>query len=75
MVTNINLCTAILPAYSFDDVVEIACTSGCQGVELRVDAQYHKSLEDLEREGIRIKRLLSPSLSTCQPGRRYWLAN
>jgi sugar phosphate isomerase/epimerase len=56
--TTINLCTAVLPACSFDDVVEIACASGYQGIELRVDAHYHKSLDDLQREGMRIKRVL-----------------
>jgi sugar phosphate isomerase/epimerase len=55
---TINLCTAILPAYSFDNLVEIAHASGYQGIELRVDAQYHESLEDLQRKGMRIKRTL-----------------
>jgi sugar phosphate isomerase/epimerase len=54
----INLCTAVLSASSFEDVIEIACASGYQGIELRVDAQYHKSLEDLQREGKRIQRVL-----------------
>jgi sugar phosphate isomerase/epimerase len=53
-----NVCTAILPAYSFDNLVEIACASGYQGIELRVDAQYHQGLEDLQRQGMRIKRTL-----------------
>jgi sugar phosphate isomerase/epimerase len=42
-------------------VVEIARVSGYQGIELRVDAQYHKSLEQLRREGIRTRRLLEQS--------------
>jgi sugar phosphate isomerase/epimerase len=55
---TINVCTAVLPAASFEDVVEIARASGYQGVELRVDAQYHKSLEDLWREGMHIQHVL-----------------
>ena len=58
MVPTINLCTAILPGSSFYDVVEIARVSGYQGIELRVDAQYHKSLEELRREGKQIQRVL-----------------
>jgi sugar phosphate isomerase/epimerase len=58
MSPSVNLCTAILPACSFGDVVEIACAAGYQGIELRVDAQYHKSLEALLRDGVRIKRVL-----------------
>jgi sugar phosphate isomerase/epimerase len=59
LASTINLCTAILPAYSFDNLVAIACAAGYQGIELRVDAQYHKSLEDLQREGQRIKLALA----------------
>ena len=58
MVPTINLCTAVLPASSFDDVVEIARVSGYQGIELRVDTQYHKSLEELRGEGLRTRRIL-----------------
>lgn len=52
----LNLCTAVLPNFSFKDVVEIAALSGCQGIELRVNDKYHKSLEDLNSNGSSIKR-------------------
>ena len=58
MTATINLCTSILPAFSFQDVLEIARASGYQGIELRVDDQYHQRLDDLDRDGVRIRREL-----------------
>src|SRR5215211_8683733 len=58
LASTMNICTAILPDYSFDMLIEITRAAGYQGMELRVDAQYHKSLDDLQREGQRIKRTL-----------------
>ena len=52
---SFNLCTAVLPASSFDEVIEIAYRSGYEGIELRVDDQYHKSLDELQRDGPWIK--------------------
>lgn len=53
---NINLCTAVLPKFSFQDVIDIAASSGYQGVELRVSGDYHKSLNDLDMESHFLKR-------------------
>lgn len=49
--TYMNLCTSVLPKFSFNDAIEIAAQSGYQGIELRVNGNYHKSLEDLNNEG------------------------
>ena len=51
MYTRMNLCTAVLPTYSFDESIEIALASGYKGIELRVNEDYHKTLGDLEKEG------------------------
>ncbi len=52
-----NLCTAVLPKFSFNDSVDIAIQSGYQGIELRVNDNYHKSLADLDNEGLTSVRL------------------
>ena len=49
---------AVLPASSFDGVVDIARASGYQGIELRVDDPYHKGLDELRRGGKHIQRVL-----------------
>jgi len=51
MFSSINLCTSILPAYSFADAVEIAIESGFHGIELRVKDDFHQSLAELEKHG------------------------
>lgn len=56
---TLNLCTAVLPKFSYKDVVEVAISAGYQGIELRVDDRYHKSLEELSYQGSFIKRQLS----------------
>lgn len=49
--TYMNLCTAVLPKFSFNDTVDIAIQSGYQGIELRINSNYHKNLEELDSEG------------------------
>jgi sugar phosphate isomerase/epimerase len=61
LLPTMNLCTAVLPTWSFEEVVQIAGAAGYQGIELRVDAEYHKSLEDVQREGTHILRVLEPA--------------
>ena len=51
MFSKINLCTSVLPQFSFADAVEIAIESGYRGIELRVKQEFHQSLDDLERSG------------------------
>lgn len=58
MSLNLNLCTAVLPGFSFRDAVDIAIASGYQGIELRVDDKYHKSLDELTSKGSFIRRRL-----------------
>jgi sugar phosphate isomerase/epimerase len=58
MLSSINLCTSILPAFSFSDVVEIALESGYQGIELRVKDDFHQSLAELEQHGPALRRSL-----------------
>lgn len=54
----LNLCTSVLPKFSFKDAVEIAISSGYQGIELRVNDNYHKSLEELSSSGASLRRQL-----------------
>lgn len=56
--TYMNLCAAVLPKFTFNEVVEIAIQSGYQGIELRVNDNYHKSVEALNNEGIFLRRKL-----------------
>jgi sugar phosphate isomerase/epimerase len=58
MLSAINLCTSVLPGLSMADVVEIATAGGYQGIELRVNDDYHLSLADLERHGRELCRRL-----------------
>lgn len=51
MFSRINLCTSVLPDFSFTDAVEIAVESGFRGIELRVKQDFHQSLEELEKSG------------------------
>lgn len=51
MFSPMNLCTAVLPKFSFNDAVDIAIQSGYQGIELRVNDNFHKSLDELSVEG------------------------
>ena len=55
---NLNLCTAVLPKFSFEDVVEIALESGYRGIELRVKDENHKSLDELRNTGVFLQRQL-----------------
>lgn len=55
---KMNLCTAVLPKFSFHDSVDIAIQSGYQGIELRVNDNYHKSLDELDNEGLFLRRKL-----------------
>ena len=61
MFTNINLCTTVLPQFPFTDAIEIASSAGYQGIELRVDDNYHQSLADLQHDGVLIKRSVEQS--------------
>lgn len=56
--TPMNLCTSVLPKFSFNDAVDIAVQAGYEGIELRVNGNYHKSLEDLDKEGCFLRRKL-----------------
>lgn len=56
---TLNLCTSILPKFSFREVVEVALAANYQGIELRVDDQYHKSLSELSTRGAFIRRQLN----------------
>ena len=58
MSLTLNLCTAILPKFLYGDTVKIAVAAGYQGIELRVDDHYHKSLEELSSRGASIRRKL-----------------
>jgi sugar phosphate isomerase/epimerase len=58
MSLNLNLCTAVLPKFSFEDTVEIAIESGYRGIELRVNKDSHKSLEELNTTGVFLQRQL-----------------
>lgn len=51
MWTGMNLCTAILPEFNFDEVLEIATMSGFKGIELRVNHDHHIALGDLLTSG------------------------
>jgi len=46
-----NLCTSTLSGYDFDQAIEIAQLSGCQGIELRISDEYHVSLQQALRNG------------------------
>ncbi|MBW4615053.1 MAG: sugar phosphate isomerase/epimerase [Desmonostoc vinosum HA7617-LM4] len=61
MSLNLNLCTAVLPKFSFEDVIDIASVSGYQGIELRVSDNYHKSLQELSGAGAFIRRKIERS--------------
>lgn len=54
----LNLCTAVLPNFSWQDAIEISIASGYQGIELRVNDNYHQSLDELETTGMAVKRQL-----------------
>jgi sugar phosphate isomerase/epimerase len=58
MFSNINLCTSVLPEFSFSDAVEIAAESGYRGIELRVKQDFHQTLEYLERSGPALRNQL-----------------
>jgi sugar phosphate isomerase/epimerase len=58
MALNLNLCTSVLPKFSFEDAIEIAASAKFHGVELRVHDQNHVSLKQLENEGLSIRRQL-----------------
>ncbi len=51
-----NLCTSTLSRYDFDQAIEIAQLSGCQGIELRISDEYHVSLQQALRNGYSIYR-------------------
>lgn len=53
---SLNLCTAVLPDFSFEDAVETAAIAGYRGIELRVGDRGHKSLDELSQRGGFIKR-------------------
>lgn len=55
---KLNLCTSVLPNFSFEDAVEIASSARFSGVELRVNDNYHVSLKQLESEGLFIRHQL-----------------
>lgn len=73
MTCTLNLCTSVLPKFSYNDAVKIAAASGYKGIELRVDDRYHKSLEELSNGGIFLRRQLNqlglqvPVLNTYIP--------
>lgn len=54
----ITLCSTTLPACSFEEVVAIAQAADYRGIELRVDGNYHQSLDDLKQHGNTIVRTL-----------------
>ena len=56
MWTGMNLCTAILPQFNLDEVLEIATTSGFKGIELRVNHDHHITLGDLLTSGQFLRR-------------------
>lgn len=56
--TSMNLCTSVLPKFSFNEAVDIAIQSAYQGIELRVNDNFHKSLEELDQEGFFLRRKL-----------------
>jgi len=51
-----NLCTSTLPGFDFNQALEIASLSGCQGIELRIADEYHVSLKEALRNGSSIYR-------------------
>ncbi|HHJ16684.1 MAG TPA: sugar phosphate isomerase/epimerase [Gammaproteobacteria bacterium] len=54
-----NLCTSTLSGFDFQQALEIAVASGCQGIELRVADSYHKSLRDLSESGASVAKTIS----------------
>lgn len=55
---NLNLCTAVLSKFSYEDAVEIAIEAGYRGIELRVKEDSHKSLDELSNKGAYLQRQL-----------------
>lgn len=55
---NINLCTSVLPRFSYDQAIDIAIAAGFDGIELRVKDDGHQSLDNLEQSGVMLRRQL-----------------
>src|SRR5262245_32881675 len=55
---SLNLCTSIMPAFALDDCLKVAAACGYQGIELRVDDNYHISLPELRYQGNQIRRTI-----------------
>jgi sugar phosphate isomerase/epimerase len=53
---NLNLCTAVLAKFAFEDVIEIARAAGYQGIELRVKEDNHKTLDELTKTGVFLQK-------------------
>ncbi|HLP89631.1 MAG TPA: sugar phosphate isomerase/epimerase [Nostocaceae cyanobacterium] len=56
MSLHLNLCTAVLSKFTFEDVIEIAIAAGYQGIELRVKEDNHKSLDELTNTGVFLQK-------------------
>jgi sugar phosphate isomerase/epimerase len=52
----VNLCTSTLAAFTLEDALRLAQSTGYEGVELRVHGNCHVSLQDLQRRCVEIKR-------------------
>ena len=55
---NINLCAAVLPGFTFSEMIDVASSAGFSGIEMRVHDDGHKNLVELEKEGAFIARRL-----------------
>ncbi len=58
MLPTFNLCTAVLPGFDFDQMAAVVKTAQFKTIELRVHEYGHKSLDELEHQGLDVIRKL-----------------
>jgi sugar phosphate isomerase/epimerase len=51
-----NICSSVLARFSLREVIDIVTTSGLKGIELKVHPEGHKSIDEIERQGVFLRK-------------------
>ena len=47
-----NICSSVLARFSLGEVIDIATKSGLKGIELKIHPEGHKSIKEIEQQGV-----------------------
>lgn len=51
-----NICSSVLARFPLGEAIDIATSSGLKGIELKIHPQGHKSIDEIEQQGVFLRQ-------------------